>query len=96
MVTQREHRYTRVIRTIVSLGMSSDTQLCMRPMLIAGGAMYRVRRQSCSNSLVSDHRGTPYTKGNVTNICDHQVGKEGRLIGRVPKGGPDIGEHIIC
>ena len=83
-MVRREHRYIHVISTNVSLGMSTDTQLCMRPMLIAGSAIYRVRRQSYSYSLVSDHRGTPYTKGNVTNICDHRVGKEGKLIERAP------------
>ena len=43
--------------------MSADTQLYMRPMLIAGSAMYRVRRQSYSYSLVSDHHGTVGPRG---------------------------------
>ena len=50
-MVRREHRYIHVISTNVSLGMSTDTQICMRSMPIAGNAMSRVRRQSYQYSL---------------------------------------------
>ena len=39
-----------------------------------------------------DKNGTPMTEGGGSLLLQ----KEGRFIGRVPKGSPDIGEHIIC
>ena len=43
-----EHRYTHDISTNVSLRMSTDSQLCMRPMPIAGCAMSRVKTTAMS------------------------------------------------
>ena len=39
------------ISTKVTMGMSTDGQLCVRPMPTAGCAMSKVRRQSCQYSL---------------------------------------------
>ena len=64
-----EHRYTHNISTNVSPRMSTDRQLCMRPMPIAGCAMSRVKTTAMSVFSIS----SPHSKLRIRlHIIEHK------------------------